>query len=211
MLAYVTVFSPDSWLIWSIILLLTCFSCYAAITRKYSRSLHDQLVSSAGVSVAFVYNSVLKLDILFEPHSSSRKVFLMTTSIFSIVMMAHYEAMITSFMTQKSHMPKLNSFADTIDLGYQVIVERNTYHFSRLKTAPVGSGMHRVYNHMKDKPEVFFTTDDDVIKAAMLKNSHYALAAAEYRFAGDARFLPLTHLSDTFEDHVSFAYQVLFL
>ncbi len=207
-LAYVRVFAPGAWLLLLAIFVLICVGHYAAMKRNPFPHQHISLSGAASSSLEFAYKNALQLDIAFTVKGFSSKVFLLTTSAFSIVIMAHYEAMITSFMTQKTQLPEIDSFADTIDLGYQVVVEKGTYHLTRFQTAPVGSGMQRVYEEMiKDNPDAIYPSVGDAVKTAMLKNPRLALASAEYRFPGDQRFLALTHLSDAFEDFVSFAYQ----
>ena len=120
LLAYVTVFSRASWGVMGIVCVVVCATFHQMRRARSMAFVCTPTRRSVVTSLGFIYGVILQLDVSFRPRGLGKKAFLMTAWIFSIVMMAHYEAMITSFMTQGAQIPRIQSFEDAVHLGYQV-------------------------------------------------------------------------------------------
>ncbi len=202
LLSFLTVFSPSGWVGVLVVLAATYLAYFLLVRTKWGYPVARGVASS----LAFTYKSFLKLGISFNTRPLSSKALLVTAMGYSIVVMAYYEGMLTSFMTVEQYSLKFSSFADSIKLGYRVTATEGTKHATDLEGAPPGTGRHEVYQTIKDDPEPYCKSTE-ACKEAMLDDPRLALAGTSLLFLGDRRFVSLDDLDDAKVDTVAFALQ----
>ncbi len=59
--------------------------------------------------------------------------FFLTASAYVLVAMTHYEGMLTSFMTTRLRSPRVKTFPDVVEFGYQVAVMNGSKQLTELE------------------------------------------------------------------------------
>ena len=206
-MSFIHVLTSNAWLgilVLSLILLISyfCFLCFSHEPMKENSS-----IGRIQDAVDFAYRFLLQLDFPTKTSVLSKKLVILSGAVFSLVITVHYEGILTSYLTARPTPPQIKSYADTMELGYQVVTISHTSHSTDLMHAPLGSGRRTVYEKtMKDNPAAFYP-DVPEAKEALLKDASLAVSNSEFLFFGDDRLLPLTRLDDVKIDHVALALQ----
>ena len=203
LLAFLQVFTLNGWLITLLSMIAICITCSALLVLSSKHTLKNSVL----LSWSFAFDSLIQESTNISPTFLSRKILLITAGLYSIVAMAYYEGMLTSFMTVQLQTVHFKQFSDVLKLEYQVIVNEGTKHVTDLETALPGTGRHKVYHEtMKNNPEAFC----DSAKACLdylLQNPKVAYVGSSYNSLGDNRFIVFKKLADATIDHVAFALQ----
>ncbi len=210
LLAFLHVFTLEGWILTLVSLVAVGLTCFVLLAleddsaAEHTLRMKDRLAMCCG----FVFGSViLQESVTLRPNLLSKKILTITAGYFSIVSMAYYEGMLTSFMTTQSSTVYFREFADVLSLGYQVIVNEGTKHVTDLETALPGTGRHKVYHEtMRGNPEAFCPTAKTCIDA-LLSTPNLAYVGSSYNAMGNERFVVFKKLSDATMDHVAFALQ----
>ena len=204
--SFLDVFTPASWTLIAVIMVLSFFTFQVQLLSSNGAPQRN-FAQSVATSVGFVYKSMLQLDFpsSMMGETLSGKILFMSTSFCSIVTIAYYEGMLTSFMTANTPAPSIMSFSDAVQLGYQVITMEGSKHATDLESAPQGSGRNLAYMTMKGNPKFYYPSFNSLADA-LLSNPRYIVANSEFSFAGDSRFLPLINLNDANIDPVGLAF-----
>ena len=222
-MAYLTIFSLGSWILLAILFVLLSAVHHfltAALSSSSSSSSSKDLRMGSGsfledllTSMTFAYNAILQFEISvsrWSSNASGRSLFL-TASGCSVVLMAYFQAMITSFMTEQVPPPKIHSLSDALENDYRIIFEEGTSYVASFARAPAGSGMRLVYERMmRDSPENFYPDRKSLAEAVLSGDptEPVAIFSNEYLFLGNPTFLPLKQLDDALEDFTGYGYQV---
>ena len=144
-ISYMAVFTSASWAsLFS--LLIAEFAIVCILFGCFSNIKEGKVIIK---SLAFTARSLLQLDAP-SPFSSrlSGRVLLLAVALSSVVVAAHYEGMLMSFMTTKPHRPRITSYKDLLNLNYKVIVYKGSKQMTDFVTAPRGSGRQLLYDKM---------------------------------------------------------------
>ncbi len=202
--AYLHVFTPKGWILIALVTLLI----FAARMVIYVVQREGLLSTGINSSLSFAFKSVLKLDHTFRSTTPARKVFYLTAAMFSIVAMSYYEGMITSFMTAQQQSGKIESFYDTLELDYQVVVVPGMKQVTDLETAPEGSGRRVVYEKtIKNNPDAYYPSFE-AVKELLLTTPRTAWYSSAVAFKDDQRILKLTGMVDAYVARAGFAFQM---
>ncbi len=207
--SYLFVYTPSGWMV-VVVLLFSLSLSYIIFFLNSSNNVGCRTcLQGMGKSIWFVFNSGLQLSVPYEfaDHPVSSKIFFMIAGSYSIVFIAYYEGVLTSYLTVAPDPPKFNSIGDVVDHGYKVATIAESKHDTDFKLARPGTGRHKAYHKtMKGNPKAYFK-DFDTLIPVLLNDPNLAFAGPVHSFIGDSRFLPLAGLSDATSDTVAFGLQ----
>ncbi len=208
--SYLSVFTPSGWMCFVVVLIALTLSYFIFFLISSNKLESWTCIEGFGKSIWFVYQSGIQMSIPyeFEDYQVSSKIFFMIAGSYSIIFLAYYEGVLTSFLTVSPDPPKFSSIGDVIDKGYKVITIAESKHDTDFKLAPPGTGRHKAYHKtMKGNQEAYFPDYETMIPAVLLNNPKLAVAGSVYSFIGDSRLLPLPNLADARVDPVAFGFQ----
>ncbi len=208
-IAFLTVFTPGSWLLVAA-MLLAVMAVHLVVSNVFcsGRPRRPRMPSSLSPSAAFGYKSLLKLDLsTVRAPANSRNALFITASAVGVIVSAYYEGTLTSFLTAKLPAPQLTSYFGAVEQGYRVVTLSGAKQVTEFQTATPGSGREAVYlKLMKGKPDALLP-DWPSLKEALLSDPRTAMEFSEFAFGNDRRFLPLTWLDEVQVDLLAFALQ----
>ena len=126
----------------------------------------------------------------------SMKIVTVTLSAFFILIMAAFDAHVTSFMTIESSPTRLKSFNDVLEQGYRVVAVEGSFHARLMEKSPPRTGRQLVYQElMRNKPEAYLA-DTKSLKEAVLADPKVAGITSSATGLQDDRILAIRDLDD---------------
>lgn len=208
--AYFAIFTPLGWLcLWAA---LFCIAASYFIFFCVATGIIGPISGLIGTwkAALFTFHSQFHFPISndFPQYSYSSKMFYFIAAGYSIVFVAYYEGILTSYLTVTSPPHKFSSISDVVDEGNKVITIAESKYETDFNSAPPGTGRHKAYEQtMKNNPNAFYPTVESMTEAILSNPTSFAVAGIEHTFIGDPRFLPLTGLVDAREDSIAFGVQ----
>ncbi len=207
--AFLSVFTPTSWLsvlVMYCVLTFASFAIYIVKHLKEKKTCKGSFTESVIKCVKFSYCTLLKLGISEDFIYSSGKILVIVSGHMSIVIFAYYEGTLTSYLTAKPPSQKLTSIVDTIEQGYTVILLDGSKHAGEIENAPPGSAKYEVYQKLiKGNPDVYYDSQVELIEA-IASSPKVALFGPDIVFA-DPRLYSLKGLTEAEVTHVSMTFQ----
>ncbi len=200
--AYLVVFTWPAWL-FLIVGVLFLFLSHLILTDPKLRSGLLEIYSS----LTFVYATMLKLSSTMGKQKLSAKIFSLVAAFFGFVIVAHYEALLTSEMTTGPVVPSLKSYSDAMDHGYKIVMLDGAALLDTFRLAPPASARRIIYEKkLRDDPSHFFPKHEEMYKVA-LSDPLIAMEEIDIEIEHDKRFLPLS-LDEVFVHQMGFAFEV---
>ncbi len=165
---------------------------------------NKSVLSGLGSALAFGYKSFLKLSVErdFKCYSLASRVLFFVSVLYPIVISAHFEAVLTSFMTVVTPTKLMSSSGDVPEFGYRLVTLANSKLSLELETAPPGSGWHKAYQEtMKGRSNAFLSGGLAALAAAALSDpARVAIYGSQHFFLSEPKLIPLTDLADAKAD-----------
>ncbi len=209
--SFIAVFTPMAW-----IGLLALLFALAAIHQMFHLLQNTMpgdnwdLVVGIGSSWTYAYEALMRFSptMDFSRYPLSKRVFFLVSVTYPIIVMAHFDAVLTSFLTVVSPPKVMESAFDVPGFGYRVVTLANSRASTAMKTAPPDSGWHVVYHStMKGREDAFQLDLATLAQSAFDKPREVAIFGHQYFYVNEPRLTPLVNLRDAFVDHFGLALQ----
>ncbi len=209
-MSFMSAFTPSVWVGMAVILgaLIAVYQLFFAVC--YDPLNHTSFLSGFPSSLAFVYNASLRFGLTrqFARFPLASRIFFLVSVSYPIVITAHFEAVLTSFMTVVTPTAVMTSAGEAAEFGYRVVTLAGSKLVTELEGAPQGSGWYKTYHGtMKGREDAFLSSLKSLAEAALDDPRHVAIFGSQYFFVNEPRLLPLTGLIDAKVDQWAFALQ----
>ncbi len=204
---YLSVFTTYAWIGLLIILALEVASFIAFLNFSSDKK---SRIFQLGKSCVIVGESLLNLSITesFRQTRISNKAIYWVAAMFPIVILSHYEGLLTSYLTVKVPPPKIKSIADILVTGHKLVLVKESVHLEGFEKAPPGTAKNLVYEaRIRNNPKALVespATMDDITASDPTTVSFSSLAKGDVSPQG---LYGLKGLDEAVPDHLAFALQ----
>ncbi len=206
--SFLSVFTESSWLLILSIFLMVFISCIIinswllpgqrTMTTKQCQKVMGYLMSFI-IDMAFCFSRSL---LTLSPSFLSHKILYVTINLTSMVLWAHYEGMLTSFMTIQPPATKIDSLSGILDSDYSIVLIPGTKQGDDLKNAPFGSAKRKLHEtRIRGYPR--YASDAAEV---LLANPEFLLYASEFTLKNVPGLARFTNLDDAPLDYMALAF-----
>ncbi len=185
--SFLTVFTPATWAALVLMLIPLGIVYMGLFGRKGGRG------SMLLAWLSFGYKTYLKLgigdDYLKVPYKKAIRILFIVAPLYALVVSAHFDSVLTLFMSVPPPLSQINSFSDLVDFGYRVVTVKGSQFQTALELAPEGTSWHYVYhNAMKGRPDAFLPSVAVLEEALFADPGKVAIIGPQTSFVRDKRY-----------------------